>query len=311
MKAADIRTVAVIGAGLMGHGIALEFALSGYDVRLHSRSDASLDRARGMILDSIGRLRDLGRVSDQQAESVSARLRMETDLRAAVSDADIVIESIYEDRDAKVKLFARLDDLCSARTILASNTSSFLPSALAEATTRPDKVVNTHFLNPPFLVPLVEVVPASGASPETTEAVMALLRSIGKRPILLAREVPGFVASRLQMAILREALWLVENEIASPDDVDLAMSAGLGRRWASAGVLRVLDVAGWDLISRVASDVFPHLSNDSDAPLLHDMVARGDSGVKTGRGFYDWTPQEAESMRRRIAHGLAEIDKWD
>ena len=311
MQAADIRTVAVIGAGLMGHGIALEFALSMYDVSLHSRSEASLDRACNMIRDSLDRLRALGVTSDQQAESVFARLRMETGLRDAVSHADLVIESIYEDRDAKTKLFGRLDDLCPARTILASNTSSFLPSELAEATTRPDRVINTHFLNPPFLVPFVEVVPAPNTSPETTEAVMTLLRGIHKQPILLAREVPGFVASRLQMALLREALWLVENEVASPKDVDLAVSAGLGRRWASAGVLSVLELAGWDLISRVASDVFPRLSNDTDAPLLHDMVDRGHSGAKTGRGFYDWTPQEAESLKRRIAHGLAEIDTWD
>lgn len=311
MEAANIRTVAVIGAGLMGHGIALEFALSMYDVSLHSRSESSLDRARSMIQDSIVRLRALGVTSDQQAESVFTRLRMETGLRDAVSHADLVIESIYEDGDAKTKLFGRLDDLCPARTILASNTSSFLPSKFAEATTRPDRVINIHFLNPPFLVPLVEVVPAPTTSPETTEAVMTLLRSIRKQPILLAREVPGFVASRLQMALLREALWLVENEIASPEDVDLAVSAGLGRRWASAGVLSVLDLAGWDIISRVASNVFPHLSNDTDAQIVHDMVDRGYSGAKTGRGFYEWTPQEAESLRRRIAHGLAEINTWD
>ena len=295
----------------MGHGIAIEFALAGYDVRLQSRSEESLDRARGMIRDSLERLRGLGSVSEQQAEAVPNLVRMSTDLAEVVEDADLVIESIYEDIDAKTKLFAQLDDLCPQRTILASNTSSFLPSRLAAATTRPDKVINAHFLNPPFFVPLVEVVPTEDTSQETTNTLMELLAKLGKQPILVEREAPGFVASRLQMALLREALWLVENKVASAEDVDIAISAGLGRRWATAGVLHVLEVAGWDLISRVASDVFPHLSNDDAPTLLHDMVERGDSGVKAGRGFYGWTPEKAEELRMRIAKGLVEMDRWD
>ena len=295
----------------MGHGIAIEFALAGYDVRLHSRSEESLDRARGMIRDSLERLHSLGRVSEQQAETAPSLVRMSTDLAEIVEDADLVIESIYEDIDAKTELFGRLDKLCPDRTILASNTSSFLPSRLAAATTRPDKVINAHFLNPPFFVPLVEVVPTAQTSEETTGVIMELLTSLGKQPILVEREVPGFVASRLQMALLREALWLVENEVASAEDVDVAISAGLGRRWATAGVLHVLEVAGWDLISRVAADVFPHLSNTDDPSLLRDMVERGDIGVKAGSGFYEWTPEKAEELRRRIAKGLVEIDKLD
>ena len=295
----------------MGHGIAIEFALAGYDVRLHSRSEESLERARGMIRDSLERLLDLGRVSERQAESVPGLVRMSTDLADVVSNADLVIESIYEDIDAKTHLFAQLDELCPDGTILASNTSSFLPSRLAVATTRPDKVINAHFLNPPFFVPLVEVVPTAETSEETTSVVMKLLTSLGKQPILVEREVPGFVASRLQMALLREALWLVENEVASAEDVDKAISAGLGRRWATAGVLQVLEVAGWDLISRVAADVFPHLSNADDPALLLEMVERGEIGVKVGKGFYDWTPEKAEELRRRIAKGLVEIDRLD
>ena len=295
----------------MGHGIAIEFALAGYDVRLHSRSEESLERARGMIGDSLERLRDLGRISEQQVESAPGLVRMSTDLANVVSNADLVIESIYEDIDAKTELFGRLDELCPGHTILASNTSSFLPSRLAAATTRPHKVINAHFLNPPFFVPLVEVVPTPQTSEETTRVIMELLTSLGKQPILVEREVPGFVASRLQMALLREALWLVENEVASAEDVDKAISAGLGRRWATAGVLQVLEVAGWDLISRVAADVFPHLSNEEVPALLLEMVEGGDIGVKAGKGFYDWTPQKAEELRRRIAQGLVEIGKLD
>ena len=309
VNASNIRGVSVIGAGLMGHGIAIEFALAGYDVRLHSRSEQSLDRARGMIRDSLERLRDLGGVSGQQTELAPARIRMSTDLMETVEDADLVIESIYEDMDAKTEIFRQLDELCPDRTILTSNTSSLLPSRLAAATTRPDKVINAHFLNPPLFVPLVEVVPTAQTSEETIGVVMGLLTSLGKQPLLVKREAPGYVVNRLQMALLREALWLVENGVASAEDVDKAISAGLGRRWATTGVLQVLEVAGWDLISRVASDVFPHLSNSDDPSLLHDMVERGYSGVRTGKGFYEWTPEKAEELRRRIAKGLVEIDK--
>ena len=139
---------------------------------------------------------------------------------------------------------------------------------------------------------------------------MDLLKSLGKQPILVEREVPGFVASRLQMALLREALWLVENKVASAEDVDLAISTGLGRRWASAGVLQVLELAGWDLISEVASDVLPHLSTADTPDLLTEMVECGDIGVKSGKGFYEWTPDNVEALRRRIAKRLVEMDKW-
>ena len=304
-----IRGVSVIGAGLMGHGIAIEFALAGYDVRLHSRSEQSIDRAQGMIRESLQRLCELGSVPSEQAELAPTHIRMSTDLSEMVKDADLVIESIYEDIDAKTEIFRQLDELCPDRTILASNTSSLLPSRLAAATTRPDKVINVHFLNPPQFVPLVEVIPTAQTSEETTTVVMELLTSIGKKPLLLKREVPGFVVNRLQMALLREALWLVENGVASAEDVDKAVSAGLGRRWATTGVLQVLEAAGWDIISRVASDVFPHLSNSDDASLLHDMVKQGYNGLKAGKGFYEWTPEKAEELRTRIAKGLVEIDK--
>jgi 3-hydroxybutyryl-CoA dehydrogenase len=307
----DIRTISVVGAGLMGHGITLEFALAGYDVWLHSHSEESLERARGMIRDSLERLHSFGRVSEEQIALVPSAVQMSTDLEVAVVDADLVIESIYEDLQAKRDLFRGFDELCPDHTIIASNTSSFPPSKLAEVTDRPEKVINTHFLNPPFLVPLVEVVPTPQTSEETTMAIMNLLTAIGKKPILVEREVPGFVASRLQAALLREALWLVENDVASAEDVDIAISQGLGRRWASTGVLQVLEIAGWDLISRIASDVFPHLSNSDDALLLKEMVRRGDSGVKSGKGFYEWTPDSVEALKRRIAKGLVEIDGWD
>ena len=304
----SIKTVAVIGGGLMGHGIALEFALHGYDVCLQSRSQESLVRCRSMIKVSAKTLVDLGKTTEESSSNVTERIKFTTSLEAAASDADIVIESIYEDINLKRSLFQELDTLSPADAILASNTSSFLPSKLAEVTKHPERVLNVHYLNPPHIAPFVEVVPSPLTLYEHTQIVMSLLRRVGKKPILLKHEVKGFVASRLQGALLREALWLVENDIVSANDVDMAISTGLGRRWSAAGVLQVLEFAGWDLLYRIEKDLFPHLSTAPDSPLLRGMVERGELGVKSGVGFYEWTPEKADSVRRMIATELARDD---
>ena len=203
--------IAVVGAGLMGHGIALEFALGGYRVSLHSRSRSSIERGMALVEESLNRLLGLSVVTSSQAEAAVAKITGLTNLEEAVGDADIVIESVYEDLVLKQELFAQLDNSCPERTILASNTSNFLPSQIASATRRPDRTLVAHYINPPFLVPIVEVVPSPSTSAETVAAVKTLLEEIGKRPVVLKKEVPGFLTVRIQAAVLREALWLVEN----------------------------------------------------------------------------------------------------
>ncbi|MCH2320920.1 MAG: 3-hydroxyacyl-CoA dehydrogenase family protein [SAR202 cluster bacterium] len=304
----QIQTVAVIGAGLMGHGIALDFALSGYDVCLQTRTQESLIRCRSMVETSAKLLVDLGKTTKEKTFNINDQIQFTTNLETAASAADIVIESIYEDLDLKRSLFRELGAVSRADTVLASNTSSFLPSKLAEVTKNPERVLNVHYLNPPHIAPFVEVVPSPLTLNENTESVMSLLRVIGKKPILLKHEVEGFVASRLQAALLREALWLIENDIASANDVDMAISTGLGPRWSAAGVLKVLEFAGWDLLYRIEKELFPHLSTAADSTLLREMVDRGEIGVKSGLGFYVWTPEKAESVKRMIATELARDD---
>ena len=294
----------------MGHGIALEFALAGYDVRIHSRSYESLQRAAARIRESLDRLVGLGRISREEADAAPKNINSSADLEQAVWDADIVIESVYEDLKLKQEVFRRLDELCSEHTILASDSTALMPGKLASATTRADKVLVAHYINPPFLIPLVEVVPNPETSSDTVDTVSGLLKTVGKQPIVLRKEVPGFVASRLQVALLREALWLVENGVASAHDVDAAIKTSIGRRWAVAGVFEVLELAGWDLLSAVADGLMPHLASSTDAPLLREKVRLGELGVKTGRGFYDWTPESAEKLRRRIAEALVAIEDW-
>ena len=204
-----------------------------------------------------------------------------------------------------------MDKICPDRTVLASTTSTLMPSDLASATQRPDKVLVAHYVNPPYLVPLVEVVPGEATSEETVNAVRDLLTVIGKRPVVLRQELPGFVSVRLQWALLREAMSLVQRGVVSPQDVDLILRDSLGRRWSAAGVFETLELAGWDLISAVASRVVPDLESSTAVPrLLYEKVERGELGVKTGKGFYDWTPETTECLRRRITHALVGIEGW-
>ncbi|MBM3935207.1 MAG: 3-hydroxyacyl-CoA dehydrogenase family protein [SAR202 cluster bacterium] len=308
LDASDIRRITVVGAGLMGHGIALEFALRGYQVTLNARTDESLTKAMEQVRKSLARMVSLGMATDDQSRKAAMSMDTHSNLALAVADADLVIESVVEDLAIKRHVFRQLDGLCPARTILASNSSAIMPSALAQATGRPEKVIDTHYINPPYLVPLVEVVRGPDTSDETADAVMSFLREIGKRPILIEREVPGFVASRLQAALLREALWLVQNGVASAADVDRAIKDSLGRRWAVAGVFEVLELAGWDLLAAIAANLFPHLADDKEVPdVLADKVDNDELGVKTGQGFYKWTPESAEALRQRIAYALTEI----
>lgn len=307
----DIQRIAVVGAGLMGYGIAQEFALAGYQVSLHSRTDESLTQALDNIHHNLDRLIRLGVVSPPQAAAVPKRIHTSSDLKAAVQEADVVIESVYEDAALKKRIFQELDAVCPAHTILASNTSTLMLSQFATGTQRPDKVVISHYANPPYLIPIVELVRGATTSDETVETMSALLSRVGKRPVIVQKEVPGFILNRLQGALLREALWMVEQGIASPQDIDTALKNSIGRRWAVAGIFEVFELAGWDLLAAAMAGVYPHLSNETEvSPVLTEQVKRGELGVKTGKGFYSWTPESAEALRHRIAHALVEIESW-
>lgn len=310
MEVDQIKRIAVVGAGLMGHGIAQEFALAGYQVRLHSRRQESLDQALDNIQANLERLTRLGLVESGQAAGLTARIHPTTLLEEAAGEADVVFESVHEDLTLKQRIFRALDARCPARTILASNTSSLMPTAFAAATRRPDKVLVAHYANPPYLIPLVEIVRGQKTSDTTVSTLCALLEKLGKRPIVMHREAPGFIANRLQMALLREALEIVRQGLARPQDVDAVLATSIGRRWAVAGVFEVLELAGWDLVEDIASGLFPHLSTASEPPLLREKVERGALGVKSGAGFYQWTPEAAEALRRRIAAALIHIEQW-
>jgi 3-hydroxyacyl-CoA dehydrogenase len=307
-----VRRIAVIGAGLMGHGIGLEFAANGYDVRLQDQSDTQLAKAEASIAEGLGRLVAAGRITAAEAAAAPGRITLTSSLPEAVQDADVVIEAVTENIDVKRAIFAELDAHAPRHAILASNSSTFMPSLMAAVTTRPEQVLVAHYFNPPHLLPLVELVRSEKTSDATIAAMHALYTKIGKSPAIVQKEAPGFVGNRLQMALYREALAIVEAGIASPEDVDTIIHTGFGRRLSVAGVFQIFDAAGLDVTLAVADQLFPDIAITNTAPsLLRDKVEQGDLGIKSGRGFYDWPPDEAIALRTRIGNALAAIARLE
>jgi 3-hydroxybutyryl-CoA dehydrogenase len=311
METTDIRCVAVIGAGLMGHGIAQDFAAHGYAVHLYGRHHERLGQALDNIQNGLARGERLGQLTAEQAASSLSRIRTGTVLEDLVADADMVIEAVSENLALKQQIFQSLDNACPPHTILASTTSTLLPSALASATRRPDRVIVTHYFNPPSLVPLVEVVRGPETSDETVTTVHDLLLRVGKRPALIEKELIGFIASRLQAALGREACSLAERGVATPEAIDTVVKYSFGRRLGVAGVFEIGDLAGLD-VYMAAGALFKELESSTELPaILRQKVERGELGVKTGQGFYSWTPEAAAALRDRIGRALVELARLD
>ena len=307
MRVDEVRRIAVIGAGQMGHGIAMEFALAGYDVGLHDIADERVQAGLDRIQASLRMMAAAGLISQDRVEPAWNRIRGGAQLDAVVSGSDVVVECAVESLSVKQQIFRELDRLCPPRTILASNTSSLMPSQLAAATKRPEMVLVAHHFNPPHLLPGVEVVRHEHTSDEAVTTICELLKRAGKRPVVI-RETPGFIAVRLQAALLREAASIVSHGIASPQDVDTLIKNSFGRRLAVAGVFEVSDLAGWDIIVTAFGRLWPELERSTETnPLLQQKVETGDLGQKTGRGFYDWTTAAGEAKKQHITEVLIRL----
>ncbi|HWM34820.1 MAG TPA: 3-hydroxyacyl-CoA dehydrogenase family protein [Pseudolysinimonas sp.] len=270
--------IAVAGCGLMGSGIARVLSAAGHAVTVF---DADEERA--------------ARSAEEAGATATATLE------AAVRDAVVVFEAIAEDEAAKHDLFHRIA-AAAPRAIIASNTSSIPPSVLAEALSDPARFLVAHFFNPATIVPLVEIVPVAQTSAATIATVRDLLAGAGKEPVVLQRETPGFVANRLQAALLREAFALERDGVAGFADIDRIVRAGLGSRWAAAGPFGVVDLGGLDIWRAVTARLFPVLAVDETPPAaLRERVDTGRLGAKTAAGFFDHDPGEDQAVRDRIA----------
>ena len=293
MAGNGIESVAIVGAGMMGTGLAAEYAATGHTVTIFARSDERAVRAKERIDGALDTLVAAGVIRDDELLPARARVRTATDLTEAVAGADMVVESIPENLDLKREIFATLEGIVSPTTILASNTSGIPITQIATGMKHPERFIGTHYLNPPHLMPPVEVIPGEATDPAIVARVRDNLAAMGKSPVVVGVEAPGFLWNRLQYAILREACHIVEQGIATMEEVDMVMRQGLARRWSIVGgPFASLDLGGIGTSVLVGEYLFPALSSTPDVPpTLADPVAAGRTGAESGAGFYDWSPE--------------------
>ena len=311
MKIADVQKVAVVGAGLMGHGIAQVFAMSGYPVAIYDVDPQRIRKALDGIAANLKLFEERGLISAADAEASLRRVRG-ADSLADAGSADFIMEAVFEDIEVKRDVLRRLDAVAPAHTVFASNTSGLDVNAMGPATNRPDRVIVAHFSNPPHLVPVVEVVKGEETSEETLTLTVDILRKAGKLPIVLRHHVAGFIWNRLQYAMFREAVGLVDKGVATPEDIDTVIKNGLGRRYTTIGPLETSDINGLDLFHRIAKYLYQELDDAKGPHPVHTrLIEEGANGVKAGRGFHDWSGGKAEAALRRRDEELIRWYKVD
>ncbi|MFS0889931.1 3-hydroxyacyl-CoA dehydrogenase family protein [Peribacillus frigoritolerans] len=284
-----IKKIAIIGSGVMGSGIAQSFAVSGYFVTINDIKEELLYHAQNRISENLSLLIEEGALTDREEQGALANITYSVDLEGAVRDADFIIEAIPEVIELKLNLYQQLEEIIKPDAIVASNTSTFPISQLMEKASFAERMVITHFFNPGHLVPLVEIVQHDETKPEIVKTTMDLMRKIGKSPILLKKEIAGFIANRLQTALMREAFYLLKEGVADAEDIDTAITAGPGFRWAFTGPIEIADFGGLDTWQRVFDNVSPVLDQSKEAPdLIRDLVAEGKLGTKSGEGIFTY-----------------------
>lgn len=299
MSAELISHIAVIGTGQMGPGIALVVNLAGWPVTLIGISEDEIARGLRGYQAALDFLVEHQAVTSAAADLAKSRLKTSLNM-GEVSSADLVIEAIVEHLPTKQDLFRKLDELCPPATILASNTSGLRITDIAACMAlHPERAVTTHFWNPGHLMPLVEVIQGEKTSDETVQKTYDFLMKCGKKPVVGRKDLPGQICNRLFQAVIREAIYLVEAGIASPQDVETAIKAGMGLRFPVYGPLEHLDAVGLDLGLSVQSTVLPSLCNSAEpGQLLRSFVESGHLGAKTGQGFYNWSERSVDELRR-------------
>lgn len=293
-----IERVAVVGAGLMGHGIAQLFAAAGIPVRLHDADPARVPEALRRVAANLDLLVAEGAVARAAARRTLALLEPAADVEAAVEGAGLVLEAITERLDAKRALFARVEAAVGRDVVLATNTSTLPLSSVAAGARVPERILVAHFFNPPHLVPLVEVLAHPVAPAGLVDATLALLRRTGRRPVRLRKEVPGLLANRLQAALAREALHLLEEGVADAADIDAAVTEGPGMRWPFLGPLAIADYGGLDVWQKVIENLAPELGRETASRALAERVARGELGTRSARGIFPYAADDVPGLVR-------------
>jgi 3-hydroxybutyryl-CoA dehydrogenase len=291
------RRVAIVGAGLMGHGLAQVFAEAGAEVSIHDPARAQLGTVHERVK---ANLEALGR-----DPAATHRITTCESLADAVTEAEYVTEAGPEDPALKQSIFKALDELARPDAILATNTSSIPIEQIAGGAINRNRVIGTHWWNPPYLIPLVEVVPTSDTDETTTTRTIELLSTAGKTAVRVKRDVPGFVGNRLQHALWREAVALVAQGICDAETVDTVVKSSFGLRLSVLGPLENADLVGLDLTLAIHEQVLPDIDRTpGPSPYLLELVSQGRLGMKTGEGFRSWTPSEADAVRQRLTAHL-------
>ena len=294
-----IETTLILGAGIMGHGFAQLLAMNNLNVYLVDQTDELLDRARGWIQGNLDYLIELGDLSAPEKTATLSRINFTTDLTGNLAAADYVLEAVREDFELKRRIWKTMGKNAAPQAILASNTSSYDINELAEGVPTPERIIGTHWFHPPQITPCVEVIPGNGASQANIDLLMTFLTGLGKMPTI-CKSAPGFVANRIQFALATEAIALVEEGLATPEEVDRIVKSSFGFRLGAYGPFEIMDQAGADTYLSVYEYLYEKLGKVYFKPpeLLQKQVKAGRHGLKTSGGFYDYGPGAADAMRR-------------
>ncbi len=289
MNLEDIQQVSVLGAGIMGHGIAQSFLMGGYSVSLYDIKEEILDTAKAHIKKNLALFYQYGLIQKQEIDASLSRLSVSLDLKSAAETANFIIEAAPEVLSLKQDLFEKVESFCGTDTIIASNTSSLTLREIGTRVHKKERLVTTHWFNPPHIVPVVEVVKSDWTHIETMDTTCSLLKKIRKMPVRLNHEIPGFLVNRIQIALAREVLDLYQKGVASAEDIDRAVKGSIGFRLASIGPLLTMDLGGIKLWLAVYENLISDIQSATDPPEpLKRLAAEGHDGVKSGKGFYDY-----------------------
>lgn len=304
------KNISVLGAGKMGLGIAQLFAMQGHQVKvIYVYDDKVRCNAREVLKENLEIL-EKNDVLKEDIETIMNRISFVDTMEEVADFADIVFECIIEKLEIKQEFFAKMDQVFPVHTILATNTSAISITEIAEKSVHKERIIGTHYWNPAYLIPLVEVIRTKYVSDETVQATYDLLKEAGKRPVIVKKDVPGFLANRMQHALFREALSIIEQDIADPQDVDDAIKYGFGMRLGICAPVEVMDMGGLDLTYNIHSYLFPHLENSTTpSRLLTDNIAEGNLGFKTGKGLETWSEEDIKNSLNNLTEGLIKVAK--
>jgi 3-hydroxybutyryl-CoA dehydrogenase/5-formyl-3-hydroxy-2-methylpyridine 4-carboxylate dehydrogenase len=300
-----IRNIAIIGMGTMGPGMAARLARGGLQVTAYDVAPAAIERARTMQGVAEGVLDSLGIAAPAAG---AGTVHFTDDLADAVAGADLVIENVPENIAIKAEVYRKIDALVGSEIIVASDTSGIPITQLQAHISNPARMVGMHWSNPPHIIPMVEVIGGEQTAPETVQTIRDLIRSLGLLPVLVKKDVPGFVENRVLYALLREVVDLVERGVIEPEDIDTCVSWGIGYKLAVVGPMALLDMAGLDIYNSVSTFLNSDLADRKDvAPMVGEKIAAGTLGIKTGKGIYDYTPERIADLQRDRARKLVAI----